>query len=182
MKKLWNILKQNKYSNNRGSTMVETLVSFVVLMIVLALIYKMVAFCSTLRMRAHDTDTITKEFSSEMYNKNNSINAINEVTHITIEHIVTTQGEVNGKTIPVPLFYLNVDEERTDIRNMDTGASEGAGFSTLPYITNIRKNISLYNIQAVTFRYTPDAATENEQLIIPKALFFIHKGDDAYGN
>ncbi len=163
------------FTNNSGSTMVETVVAFVVLMIVLALIYKIVAFCSVLRMRAHDTDVITREFTAEMNNKNNHENEINLNSHITIEHIKTSVDE-DGKQ--VPLFYLVVDEEKTDSRNIETSMPEDSDFETLSSIENIRKNISLYNINVITYRYTPDEEMDQEHMIIPKALSFLHKGDD----
>ena len=57
----------NSLMNNKGSTMIETIVSFVVLIIVFAALYGMVRFSSNLRMRAVDTANVHSEFYSEIY-------------------------------------------------------------------------------------------------------------------
>ena len=59
--------KLNKLNNNDGSTMIETVVSFVILMIVFAALYGMVRFSSNLRMRAVDTANLHSQFYSEIY-------------------------------------------------------------------------------------------------------------------
>lgn len=61
------VRKQN--INHKGSTMVETLVSFVVLFIVLAALYRIVVFSSELYMRSVDTSRLQQKFYIEIYKK-----------------------------------------------------------------------------------------------------------------
>ena len=56
MRKIRTLIKSN---NDAGNTMIETLVSFVILLIVMAALYAMVLFSTNLRMRAIDTATIS---------------------------------------------------------------------------------------------------------------------------
>ena len=55
------------HNNNAGSTMVETLISFVVLVIVFAALFGMIRFSSNLRMRAIDTADVRESFNDEIY-------------------------------------------------------------------------------------------------------------------
>ncbi len=66
--------KIRQYNNNKGTTMVETLVSFVVLVIVFAALYGMIRFSSNLRMNAADAAKVRNSFNSEIYKSDNLSN------------------------------------------------------------------------------------------------------------
>ena len=59
--------------NNSGSTMVETLVSFVILFLILASLYGIVAFSSELYMRSVDTSRLLQRFTREINKKDELI-------------------------------------------------------------------------------------------------------------
>ncbi len=171
-------------NNNQGSTMVETLVAFVVLMIILAIMYGVIAFCSELRMRAEDTSRAVVKFRTEMYNSKNAPEGTDFGVHkkdyqdrnITVNNYVTGKKEVEKEdglveTIPVPLLYFQFDTEETNVKNLQPGVS-GA---TVP--DEMKEKFSLYNIEAVTYTYHPTDGEEDEKIIIPKAITFIHKRD-----
>ena len=63
-------VKSNGIKNHKGSTMVETLVSFVVLFIVLAALYRIVTFSSELYFRSVDTSRLQQRFYREIYKTN----------------------------------------------------------------------------------------------------------------
>ena len=67
------IFKKISEKRQKGSTMVETLVSFVVLFLVLASLYGIVAFSSELYMRSVDTSRLTQKFYKEIYKKDQYI-------------------------------------------------------------------------------------------------------------
>ena len=60
-------VKDKRIKNHKGSTMVETLVSFVVLFIVLAALYRIVTFSSELYFRSVDTSRLQQRFYREIY-------------------------------------------------------------------------------------------------------------------
>lgn len=65
MMRMKKILKQNK-----GSTMVETLVSFTVIAIVMAALYAIVSFSTELWMNSVDASNVQQHFSEEISKKN----------------------------------------------------------------------------------------------------------------
>lgn len=158
--------------------MVETLVSFVVLMIILSIITGIIVFCSKLRMRAEDTSRAMTEFSAQINNKDNIVaktvtegNAGVDIETFSENNIkvsrYTTGKEVvkdnDGKVISSkqnPLFYLITPESATD--NSD------------PQYRN--DYLSLYNIEADSYTYISSDG-ENLQYLQPKALRFVHKKD-----
>lgn len=154
--------------NNRGVTMVETLVAFAVLMIIFAILYTVVSFCVTLRMRAHDTSQAIQTFSREMYNKDNEVGK-NTSNHIAIKNYSTTGN--------VPLFYLSLSED-TSKENMGD-AYYNKAFPATGEGTVEELDLSLLNIDAITYVYLPgtgENAEDNElKIIVPKAIQFIHK-------
>ena len=143
--------KQNKeILNNRGTTMLETLIAFVVLMVILGVLYNIIAFCSELKMSATDMNTYMQDFSVEIYNKKTT-------KVIKTEKITTVDAGVKK-----PLFYLELsDETQKDLNGCNSVAEEN-------------KRISLYNLNAVTYVYDASGDTRN---IVPKATRFIHKHD-----
>lgn len=143
--------KQNKeILNNRGTTMLETLIAFVVLMVILGVLYNIIAFCSELKMSATDMNTYMQDFSVEIYNKK------------TTKVIKTEKITKVDAGVKKPLFYLELsDETQKDKNGCDSVAEEN-------------KKISLYNLNAVTYVYDAEGDTRN---IIPKATRFVHKHD-----
>ena len=101
---------QKIIKNNSGTTMMEVLVSFVVLMIVMAALYGMVRISSNLRMRAVDTANIREEFNSEIY-KNHSSDKVDTYYY-------------NGKCAPdrLTMFTLKLSDS-TDNSNLRVGTS-----------------------------------------------------------
>ena len=53
--------------SNKGSTMIETLVSFVVLFLVLGALYSIVSFSTELYMRSVDISRLQQKFFREIY-------------------------------------------------------------------------------------------------------------------
>ena len=154
--------------NNRGVTMIETLVAFTVLMIIFAILYTAVSFCATLRMRAQDTSQAIQTFSREMYNKDNETGK-NTANHIAIKKY-TTQGNV-------PLFYLSLSADTSKANMGDTYYNKvfsGGGTSAAEAL-----DLSLLNIDAITYVYLPGTGENAEKndlkIIVPKAVQFVHK-------
>ena len=191
------ILKNNTnyISRNQGTTMIETVVAFAVLMIILAVIYQAIAFCSRLRMRAEDTNRALTTFRREINNTENApsssttpgVNAVDsdkkaeyDARKIEVLSYVTgadtsTDDEGNESTVQVPIFYMTLDTDETDEANLPSGYKEAlkgkdAKDTTVP-------KLSLYNIESVTYSYVPSSGEESEYMIIPKAIEFIHKND-----
>ena len=169
--------------NNRGVTMVETLVAFTVLMIIFGILYTVVSFCATLRMRAQDTSRAIATFSREMYNKDNQPGK-NANNHILIK-TYTTSIEGEDKS---PLFYLSLSEDTSE-KNLGTEYYDKAFPSVGDSATEEEKaaakaarqayDLSLSNIDAITYVYLPgtgeNAENNDLKIIVPKAIQFIHK-------
>ena len=179
-KRINNDSLRERFSQNRGSTMVETLVAFVVLMIILALITGIIMFCSKLRMRAEETSRAMTEFTAQINNVENETDISTEegsvesgvakVTTNTANNLKITRYRT-GKQVtkgedgritsskPVPLFYLVTPESDTDESD-----------------ENYQKDyLSLYNIETDSYAYI--SGDENLQYLLPKALRFVHKED-----
>ncbi len=141
----------NRILNNNGSTMVETLVSFVVLVIVIAALYGMVRFSSNLRMRAVDTAKVRNTFNSEIY-KNGSSPNVDEYHYI-------------GRSAPdnLTMFSLKLNE-KTDNSNL---YKESSGKSR----TEFTDSVYLSNVDAVGY-VSVDPVISEENLVQPKALEF----------
>lgn len=197
--------KRSSLPGNQGTTMVEVLVAFTVLLIVLGLIYGMIAFTSVLRMRAQDASAASQSFASEMYNKKNAPLKVPAVTESELEpgeepeedtvsaiskeyeHIIVRNYETRDN---IPLFYLSLNTDDTEEANFGENgknlyqalSSKPGSDATEDEIRNDKKNkekywLSLYNIEAVTYVYKPEEGMETEHIIIPKAVHFIHKSD-----
>lgn len=167
------------YVDNRGVTMVETLVAFTVLMIVLGIIYGILSVCNTLRMRAQDTNQAVIDFGREMYNNQNT-EGVNQEHHISIKPYVTEDNQ--------PLFYLAVSNETSKDNFGEAG--EGYWKTINPNLENASQDmidssnqeiqklwLSMYNIEAVTYVYLPDSDVKASRIIVPSAVKFIHKED-----
>ena len=93
--------------NNKGTTMFETIVSFLVLMIILGALYSTVRFSAELRMRAVDTGNITKEFNSLVFK--DSISTSDHILKYDYygQYDPTTTGKYTA-------FFLKLDTEETN--------------------------------------------------------------------
>ena len=151
-------LKQNKnmISDNRGTTMLETLVAFVVLMVILGVLYNIIAFCSELKMSATDMNTSMQEFSVEIYNKKDS--------SFVEKNQLVTRVDNNTKK---PLFYLGLSEETKEHKN-ENGCAQA--------IANNQTTLSLYNLNAETYVYKT-TGEGSARTITPKAMRYVHKHD-----
>ncbi|SEQ11529.1 hypothetical protein SAMN02910369_01235 [Lachnospiraceae bacterium NE2001] len=149
-----------KILNNSGNTMIETIVSFLVLMIVLAALYGMILFSTNLRMRAIDSARVREELYQEAYKKN---------PDETIVDIYSYEGRSctsDSKT----MFMLKLSEDtknsNLDIKNAKTRA-------------DFEKKINLPNINAIGY-VSKDSRIEDENLPTPKLLVFRHYLSEVY--
>lgn len=149
--------------NNGGSTMVETLVSFVVLVIVLAALYGMIRFSTNLKMRAIDTASVRESFNEEIYKTGNKKDV--EVHEYIGEHSTDDSDT---------MFYLkvNMDPGKTDHSNLDPNSSELSEELRVKFI----KSISMPNIDA-TGMVSTDSRISEEKLAPPKVLSFEYNKD-----
>lgn len=148
MKRVYEI-KLNKCSNNKGSTMVETLVAFVVLVIVLLALFKMVTFSSQLRMRAVDTAIVLQEFNQEVYRKPDTYNKIHRKKYVT--DLSLMEGKQG------PLFYIEPANSGDDMN----------------------KRLWVTDINAYSYSYDEnESIIKEEKILAPKAIVFVHQKDD----
>ncbi|MCR5104568.1 MAG: hypothetical protein K6B68_08970 [Eubacterium sp.] len=140
--------------NDDGTTMVETLVAFVVLMIILAIIYSAVSFCYNLRMKTADTDRVMQQFNAELYKSEDKI----DLTEVSFNSYNMQDGKG-------PVFYLMLDYENSDMitNNVKDSATE---YSDL----KIRMN----KLEATGYQ-SVNPLIESEELATPKALRFRYK-------
>ena len=169
-------------AGNQGVTMVETLVAFTVLMVVLGILYSIISFCNTLRMRAQDTNQAVVTFGEQMYNQENIPDGDNSANHISIKSYSTV-----GKK--EPLFYLSISKDTDELNYGTAGKSYYDMINpNLPDdATNQQKKavedsqkalwISMVRIGAIAYSYLPTDAEVEEKIIIPKAIKFIHRED-----
>ncbi len=143
-------------NNDQGNTMVETLVAFTVLLIVLAILYQMVAFCSSLRMKAADEAQVVSEFNQELYRKGNGTGVYDKITK-------TSYSCSSLETAKGPYLYLTVDESKTDTKN---------------HYTSGARRIKLDSIGMDCYSYKEDdpLITTNE-IAVPKAVQFHHRDE-----
>ena len=175
--------KHNRRLDNKGSTMVETLVSFVVLSIVLLALFKMVSFSSQLRMRAVDTATVRGEFNQEMY-KNLGVALPDKTSKITGHGLQDVEvkyyvgaADTDASLKKKASFVLILDEK--DASKDETVGTEidknfGTGVSVdSEKMTKIKKQVTMPYINAISYTST-DSRLEEEQLVVPKALRFMY--------
>lgn len=173
----------NRRLDNKGTTMVETLVSFVVLSIVLLALFKMVSFSSQLRMRAVDTASVQGEFNQEMY-KNLGTTLPDKTSTVTGHGLqdVEVKYYVGAADTDTSLkkkaaFVLILDEK--DASKGETVGTEidknfGSGVSTdSDKMSKAKKQVTMPYINAVSYKST-DSRLETERLVVPKALRFMY--------
>ena len=145
--------KLNILLSNKGTTMLETLVAFVVLMIILGVLYNIIAFCSELRMSAADTNRAMIDFNCEIYAKSPNSSVV-DIKECTVER-------------KQPLFYLELSDKTSDA-NLGSG-SERSSF---------KKKLSLYNVEAVTYAYHKEV-DDTDTIAVPKAISFRRRQNGA---
>ena len=146
------------YNNNDGSTMVETLISFVVLVIVFAALFGMIRFSSNLRMRAIDTADVRESFSDEIYKSGDKNN-------VEIHEYIGAHSTIADNNDPMFYLKLNVDPGKTDCTNLDVNSSELSNELRVKFI----KSIAVPNIDA-TGLVSKDPRINEEKLAPPKVL------------
>lgn len=141
-------------SNNKGSTMVETLVAFVVLSIILLIIYRTVVFCSELKMKTVDTNKVIDKFNSEIYKDTDKLD------ESEIEYKRYTMDAEKG-----PVFYIMLDSDNEEMMNKNVKDS----------VTNYDDlKLRMNNIEAIGYK-SVDPLIDSEHLTTPKALQFTYK-------
>ena len=141
---------------NAGSTMIETIVSFVVLVMVLAGLYGVVLFSSNLYMKSVDTSRLQQRFYREIYKKNVASNSF--VTVTAYDPGTGFDGEdYDGHHASL---ILSLDKEKTDSTNY--GALHENDY------------IIMDHIGGKTFVCSDSSVTEQE-LIAPKAVQFAYE-------
>ena len=137
--------------DDKGTTMMETLVAFVVLMIILVALTRMIFFSSELRMRAMDTGRLMQTFNKELYS-NSELDKVSVVKYVTenVQYEDTNKG---------PLFYIVPEKKNSEGKDVDLWVSD-------------------INAYSYTYDMSKDSNASSENLAIPKALVFVHEKDD----
>ena len=139
--------------DNRGLTMIETLVSFVVLVIILLMLYGMVRISMNLRMRAVDTANVQNEFNSEIYKSTPSQDVD---TYYYIGKYASDQRT---------MFMLELSDETQDANlkvNAGSNKVDRTSFSTL---------LRIPCIDGTAYVGT-DSIIKQENLVPPKVIMF----------
>lgn len=140
------IKKYSRKKNNRGSTMVETLVSFVVIAAVLAALYAIVSFSTRLWMNSVDAANIQQSFTDEIARINPNTSAV-DITHYTAGPVIDSE---DGKQ------YADFE-----LVSVDSVSGEAT-------------TIKLNNISADSY-VSIEKSVEDENIAAPKAIVFKHK-------
>ena len=145
----------NKLKNNdQGSTMLETLVAFTVLMVILAIMYQMMAFSSDLRMKAADEATVVRTFNQELY-RTGEVEIYDKIRKKTYDSSITNLNDG-------PLLYL------TEVK------VEGQDSSYTP--SSRRIQMGTLEMDCFSFNESDEMITKNE-VSVPKAVQFVHVDD-----
>ena len=157
--------KLHMVMNNKGTTMLETVVSFLVLMIILGALYSTVRFSSELSMRAVDTGNISNEFNSLVYKSSFS----------SSDHILKYDyyGQYDPSTTgKYTAFFLKLDTTETNVE-LNCGRPVAAVDPNDPNSTEdvLLTPLRTPNIDATAF-VCSDPIIEEEQLVTPKLITF----------
>ena len=119
--------KKRELNKNAGSTMVETLVSFVVLFIVLAGLYGIVSFSSELYMKSVDTNRMHQKFYQEVYkfpSGNVSVDSVNYDTSF-LEATAYLPGDASSEddTNDYASLGLMLDKDKTAAVNYNSDST-----------------------------------------------------------
>lgn len=142
--------------SNKGTTMMEVVVAFVVLVIIFAMVYQVLLFCSQMRMKAVDTETVFNKFNQEIYKTGGYDSS--ELMAVPI-----SKEANNG-----PVFYITVDTEKTNVQyNINNGNP------SVEEVTTKMKNVrlGLYHVKATEYK-SINPMIQEEKLITPKILVF----------
>lgn len=143
--------KSRKNMNNRGNTMMETIVAFSVLMIIFAMIYQMVSYSSSLRMKAADTAKMVQTLNTEIYRKDFTNGKVLKYTYSTDKANLKEKG---------PLLYIELSP-----KTAQSNKARPAG----------QPRLKLSNVRMDCFIYDPtDEMVTNENLTVPKVAMFIY--------
>lgn len=154
------MMKKRMYKHdNTGSTMVETLVSFVVLFVVLAALYGIVSFSSELYMKSVDTSRTNQKFYMEIYK-------------YPLGRVEVSSDDAYIKAVSYDPGFASSDEAAADHASLTlildtekTSAENGIN-------NGIRDTyINLDNIGLTSFTCNDQDAI-SKKLILPKALHF----------
>ena len=153
--------------------MIETIVAFAILMIVLALLYKMVVFSSELRMRAVDTARVRNSFNEQVYKteydeSGNRIEGAMENVEVVDYYGVGDPNIIYSNTAA---FVMKLDTEKTDVEKA-FGSPSGEEEKRVK-----NRQITFPHLYATSYSST-DPMIAEEQLATPKVLkFHYHKSE-----
>jgi len=157
MKKIYITKIKKLFKDNKGNTMLETMVSFVVLMIVLAGLYAMIRFATDLRMRAMDSSRVQSEFGDQIYRTDNNMQNVKAYKYIG-KH---ANSEANDPTV----FTLKLSDTTNISKNFcDDSITK----------SNVNSSIKLPNINATGYVST-NPLVDSENLVPPRVLVFEHE-------
>lgn len=131
--------------NNNGSTMVETLVSFVAVAAVLAALYAIISFSTRLWMNSVDANQVQQSFSEEICRKTPNPNLVEKKTYKA------------GGTSEV--------SEQSEYADLALVLQTGSDTEFV---------ISLNNISIDSY-VSVDDSVKDENIVAPKVLAFKHK-------
>lgn len=150
--------------SNKGSTMIETLVSFVVLFLVLGALYSIVSFSSELYMRSVDISRLQQRFFKEIYKSRNIDDSFVEIKKYGPNEVDKDAGEALAGNAGL---ILALDQNKTDPKNYNHSDKVKGSY------------IALKNIGATTYvciegnnttGSTDDDSVKNS--VKPKAIVF----------
>ncbi len=157
------------FSENRGTTMVETLAAFTVLAVVLVILFHIVNFSSNLRMLAVDSAHLNQMFLREIYKNEAAIDpGFVQLTKFS------GGGYAEGETAVE--FRLELDTEKTDLmRNY-----RGVDFE-VEDLENHPPVFKLNQMGAISYRCVDPIFEEESQyegLIRPTLMNFVYGGPE----
>ena len=149
--------------DNKGTTLVESLVAFAILTIVMLMLYGMVRISMNLRMRAVDTSNLQSSFNAEIYKTNPSsdVEVYNYIGKRATDHL--------------PMFTLKLSDTTSD-KNLLVGG-ESSGVDRSKYSTSI----TIPNIDGKAYVSTASIINE-ENLIAPKVIMFKYNKNVSAGS
>lgn len=154
---------RRKLHRDAGSTMVETLVSFVVLFIVLAALYGIVSFSSGLYMKSVDTSRVHQRFYQEIYKFPSgdttglTINYDTDFLEVKTYQSGNVSSENDGQEYASIALMLDKDKTSPDNYNSNSKISDAV--------------INMSKIGVTSFVCKGENDNE-EELVLPKALHF----------
>lgn len=155
-----------KRTDNKGMTMVETIVSFTVLFIVLAALYGIVSFSNELYMKSVDTSRMVQKFYREIYK---TAGDSGEAPAYDTDFLTVSLFKADS----VPLTDENEEHARL-IFDIDTEKTNPLNYNNSNDIKDAY--IGLNYIGVESYVCTDETAIE-KKLIRPKAVIFRYFGE-----